>query len=74
MTITPAQVRMARAGLQWRRVDLARASGMAAISIKQIELGKVSARDSSMAKLESALRAAGVEFGVGTVELKKATG
>lgn len=70
MTITATQVRMARAALRWRRSDLARASGMAEISLKLIENGKVQARATSLAKLESALSAAGVVFAEGTVALK----
>lgn len=67
MAITAAQVRMARAGLGWRREDLAKAAGLSAVGLKLIEGEKVRPRVSTLTKIEDALRAAGVEFGEGTV-------
>jgi len=58
--IHPAQIRAARALLGWRQADLAKASGVAEVSIKNIERGAVDPRSSTLDALERALQAAGV--------------
>lgn len=60
--ISPAQIRAARALLGWKQTDLAAASGVSEISIKNIERGKTDARTSTIAKIESAVADAGVLF------------
>ena len=60
--ISPAQIRAARALLGWKQVDLAAASGLSEVSIKNIERGKTDARTSTMVKIESAVADAGVLF------------
>ncbi len=60
--ISPAQIRAARALLGWKQTDLAAASGVSEISIKNIERGKTDARSSTIAKIESAVFEAGVMF------------
>lgn len=60
--ISPAQIRAARALLGWKQTDLAAASGVSEVSIKNIERGKTDARSSTMAKIENAIAEAGVMF------------
>ena len=60
--ILPAQIRAARALLDWKQTDLAAAAGVSEISIKKIERGKTDARTSTMVKIESAVADAGVLF------------
>jgi len=60
--ISPAQIRAARALLGWKQTDLASASGVSVISIKNIERGKTDARSSTVAKIERAVGDAGVMF------------
>ena len=64
--ISPAQIRAARSLLGWKQTDLAEASGVSEISIKNIERGSTDARGSTLGKIETAFMNAGVEFlGVG---------
>ncbi len=60
--ITPNQIRAARALLGWKQTDLARESGIAEISIKNIERGATDPRASTLVKIESAFTEAGVIF------------
>ena len=60
--ITPAQIRAARALLGWKQTDLAERAGVSEISIKNIERGATDPRGSTLAKLQSAFEAAGVQF------------
>ena len=60
--ITPSQIRAARSLIGWKQTDLAAASGVSEISIKNIERGSTDARGSTLAKIEGAFLAAGVEF------------
>jgi predicted transcriptional regulator len=60
--ISSKQIRAARALLGWRQVDLAAASGVATITIKEVEKGATDPRSSTLTKLEAALVAAGVQF------------
>jgi len=60
--ITPAQIRAARALVGWKQSDLAARSGVAEISIKNIERGQTDARQSTIAKIRDAFDDAGVIF------------
>jgi transcriptional regulator with XRE-family HTH domain len=60
--LTPDQCRMARAALKWSREDLAKKSGVAAVTIKGFELLGADSKFSTLIKLQRALEAAGVEF------------
>jgi transcriptional regulator with XRE-family HTH domain len=65
--ISTAQVRAARALLRWRAQDLADASGVGVATIRRMEVldGVPSGQIRSLAAIQSALEAAGVEF-IGT--------
>jgi DNA-binding XRE family transcriptional regulator len=60
--ITPAQIRAARALLNWSQQDLAEASGVASQSIKNIERGVTDPRLSTATTIVSTLEKAGVQF------------
>jgi transcriptional regulator with XRE-family HTH domain len=60
--ITAAQIRAARALIEWRQIDLAEASGISEISIKNIERGATDARGSTLAAIQAAFNRAGVVF------------
>lgn len=60
--ITGAQIRAARALLGWKQTDLATASGISEISIKNIERGATDPRSSTLAAIQSAFDKAGVVF------------
>lgn len=65
--ISTGQVRAARALLRWRAQDLADASGVGVATIRRMEVldGVPSGQIRSLAAIQSALEAAGVEF-IGT--------
>jgi transcriptional regulator with XRE-family HTH domain len=58
--LTPDQIRAARALLGWKQSDLASASGVSTVAVKNIEAGRSDARGSTLAKLEKAFNEAGV--------------
>lgn len=58
----PAQVRMARAALNWSLQQLADASGVHRNTISNFETGKFAGEASKLAALQAALEAAGVIF------------
>lgn len=60
--ITPAQIRAARALIGWKQADLAAASGISEISVKNIERGATDPRGSTLAALQNAFTKAGVVF------------
>lgn len=60
--ITPAQIRAARALIGWKQSDLAAASGISEISIKNIERGATDPRSSTLDALQRAFLAGGVVF------------
>ena len=60
--ITGAQIRAARALIGWKQTDLAKASGVAEISIKNIERGVTDPRASTLAAIQRAFEGAGVVF------------
>jgi len=62
MPVTSAQVRMARAALNWTVRKLAESAGLHRNTITNIELGRYLGDPDTLAKLESVLTDAGVEF------------
>ena len=60
--ITPAQIRAARALIGWKQTDLAGASGISEMSIKNIERGATDPRASTLLAIQTALEGAGVVF------------
>lgn len=58
----PAQVRMARAALNWSLSDLAKASGVHRNTISNFETGKFGGSEAVRKSIREALEAAGVEF------------
>jgi len=62
MPVTSAQVRMARAALDWTVRDLADATGLHRNTINNIEVGRYAGDQKTLELIEKTLRAAGVEF------------
>lgn len=60
--ITPGQIRAARALIGWKQSELASASGVSEISIKNIERGATDPRSSTLSALQKAFFDAGVVF------------
>jgi len=60
--ITPAQLRAARALLDWTRDDLADKSGVAAVTAIGFEHGRTDPKVSTLYKWKRALEQAGVTF------------
>jgi predicted transcriptional regulator len=60
--MTPAQLRAARALLDWSRIDLSRASGVSVETLKNLEAGKCKPQDTTVEKLLSAFSGWGVGF------------
>ena len=60
--ITGSQIRAARALIGWKQSDLAAASGVSEISIKNIERGATDPRASTLGALQAAFDRAGVIF------------
>ena len=58
--ITIAQIRAARALIGWKQSDLARASGISEIAIKNMERGATDPRMSTLLAIERAFDEAGV--------------
>lgn len=76
MTVTSAQVRMARAALNWTVRDLAEATKLHRNTITNIEVGHYSGDPQTLEAIERTLTRAGVEFidengGGAGVRLKK---
>jgi transcriptional regulator with XRE-family HTH domain len=76
MAVTSAQVRMARAALNWTVRDLAEAAGLHRNTITNIEVGRYGGDAETLTAIETVLRRAGVEFidengGGAGVRLKK---
>ena len=61
-TITPAQIRAARALLDWSRGKLATKTGVALRTLVRIEAGEVVPRSVTIDAIYDALLKAGVEF------------
>ena len=62
MAVTSAQVRMARAALNWTVRDLAEAAKLHRNTISNIETGKYLGDVETLAAIEAVLKRAGVEF------------
>jgi transcriptional regulator with XRE-family HTH domain len=62
MPVTSAQLRMARAALNWTVRDLALATGLHRNTITNIEIGRYSGDPKTLDIIETVLRKAGVEF------------
>ena len=62
MAVTSAQVKMARAALDWSVRDLAEATGLHRNTINNIEVGRYAGDQETLSKIESVLRRAGVDF------------
>lgn len=62
MAVTNAQVRMARAALDWTVRDLAEATGLHRNTINNIEVGRYAGDPKTLELIEKTLKAAGVEF------------
>jgi transcriptional regulator with XRE-family HTH domain len=60
--ILPAQLRAARALVDWSREDLAAAAKTTTRTLARIEAGETEPRGSTLAAIRAALEAAGVEF------------
>ncbi|CDX22321.1 hypothetical protein MPLB_2300046 [Mesorhizobium sp. ORS 3324] len=58
----PAQVRMARAALNWSLADLSKAAGVHRNTISNFETGKYGGSKDALVAIQRALEAAGVEF------------
>ncbi len=58
----PAQVRMARAALNWSLADLSAASGVHRNTISNFETGRYGGSEEALAAIRAALEAAGVIF------------
>jgi ribosome-binding protein aMBF1 (putative translation factor) len=73
--ISIAQIRGARGLLGWSQVELAKAADLSEPTIKRFETGLAKVSEAAVAKMVSALEAAGVEFtngGQQGVRLKRA--
>jgi transcriptional regulator with XRE-family HTH domain len=62
MAVTSAQVRMARAALNWSVRDLAEAAQIHRNTVTNIETGRYAGDAATLAAIVNALRRAGVEF------------
>jgi DNA-binding XRE family transcriptional regulator len=62
MPVTNAQVRMARAALDWTVRDLAEATGLHRNTINNIEVGRYAGDQKTLELIEQTLKAAGVVF------------
>lgn len=76
MPVTSAQVRMARAALDWTVRDLADATGLHRNTINNLEVGRYAGDPNTLELIEKVLTKAGVEFiaengGGAGVRLKK---
>jgi transcriptional regulator with XRE-family HTH domain len=60
--ITPAQCRAARGLVAWSQQDLAKAAGIGAVAVHQLESGSSRPRRSTLTVIRQAFEAAGVEF------------
>jgi predicted transcriptional regulator len=60
--LTAGQIRAARALLDWKQSDLAKASGVAEVTIKKIERGGIDPRASTLDALQRAFDKVGVLF------------
>ena len=62
MPVTSAQVKMARAALNWTVRDLAEATGFHRNTINNIEVGRYAGDPATLQKIERVFVAAGIDF------------
>ena len=62
MPVTSAQVRMARAALNWTVRDLAEATGLHRNTVTNLEIGRYAGDSRTLTIIERVLLKAGVEF------------
>jgi transcriptional regulator with XRE-family HTH domain len=62
MPVTSAQVRMARAALNWTVRDLAEAAGLHRNTVTNLEIGRYAGDPQTLLVIEQVLTKAGVEF------------
>ena len=62
MLVTSAQVRMARAALNWTVRDLADAASLHRNTITNIETARYAGDETTLLRIEAVLKRAGVEF------------
>jgi DNA-binding XRE family transcriptional regulator len=62
MTVTSAQVRMARAALEWTVRDLAEATGLHRNTITNLEVGRYAGDPETLSNIKGVLEAAGILF------------
>ena len=62
MPVTSAQIRMARAALDWTVRDLAETTGLHRNTISNIEVGRYTGDPKTLELIEQTLSRAGVEF------------
>jgi transcriptional regulator with XRE-family HTH domain len=60
--VTPGQCRAARALLDWRQIDLAKAAGLGQSTVAHFERSKLVLAAESITKMQLALEDAGIEF------------
>jgi transcriptional regulator with XRE-family HTH domain len=60
--ITDAQSRMGRAAARWTVRDLAHNAGVSAATVNRFEMGRAEPNRATLAAIQRALEAAGVEF------------
>ncbi len=61
-TISPAQLRSARAWLNWTQAELAKAAGVAKTVVNRYEQGRSVPHAESLKKVQGALKDAGIRF------------
>ena len=66
--ITPAQCRMARAGLGWSETQLAKATSVSLATVSRFETGKAQTQPATVEAIQRALEAAGAVFTEGSGE------
>jgi DNA-binding XRE family transcriptional regulator len=62
MTVTSAQVRMARAALEWTVRDLAEATGLHRNTITNLEVGRYAGDPETLSNIKGVLETAGILF------------
>lgn len=62
MPVTSAQVKMARAALDWTVRDLADATGLHRNTINNVEVGRYAGDPATLQRIERVFVAAGIEF------------
>ena len=60
--MNPAQVRMARAALNWTLADLSRAAGVHRNTISNFETGRYGGSEEALKAIRNALESAGIIF------------